>query len=203
MTQLAKSFCPSFATLQISLNRLRIYCNLSINRSCFMQGIAGGGIIVHCAAGISRSTSCCLSYLLIKKRMSLSSAYKLVWDARENVRPNPGFWKQLRMLEKELVESGIVLDDSLRLADDMKDRKALQIIESLDSESRRVPAMGTSVSFSLQVEDAEEARAKLMMRHLPLDCRSFTSVFSHSQLGPSMHRSGDLFRTWKFCPRRH
>lgn len=128
------------------------------------QGIAGGGIIVHCAAGISRSTSCCLSYLMIKRRMSLSSSYKLVWDARENVRPNPGFWKQLRMLERELVDSGVILDDSLKLGDDMKDRKALQIIESLDSESRRVPAMGTSVSFSLQVEDAEEARAKLTMR---------------------------------------
>jgi hypothetical protein len=135
------------------------------HHSSFAQGITGGGIIVHCAAGISRSTSCCLSYLMIKRRMSLGSSYKLVWDARENVRPNPGFWKQLRMLEKELVDSGVILDDSLKLGDDMKDRKAVQIIESLDSESRRVPAMGTSVSFSLQVEDAEEARAKLNLRH--------------------------------------
>ena len=80
---------------------------------------------------------------MVKKRMSLNSSYKLVWDAREAVRPNPGFWKQLRMLEKQIADSGVALDDTLKLSDDTKDRRALQNIESLDSESRRVPAFGT------------------------------------------------------------
>jgi hypothetical protein len=99
--------------------------------------------------------------------MSLNSAYKLVWDARECVRPNPGFWKQLRTLEKQLIDSGVPLDDSLKL-DDSKDRKALQNIESLDSEGRLVPAMGTAVTFQLEVENAAAARVKLNMRQAPL-----------------------------------
>jgi hypothetical protein len=99
--------------------------------------------------------------------MSLNSAYKLVWDARECVRPNAGFWKQLRALEKQLIDSGVHLDDSLKL-DDTKERKALQNIESLDSDCRRVPAMSTAVTFQLEVENAAAARAKLNMRQATL-----------------------------------
>jgi hypothetical protein len=47
------------------------------------------------------------------------------------------------MLEKQIAESGVALDDAFKLSDDTKDRRALQNIESLDSESRRVPAFGT------------------------------------------------------------
>jgi hypothetical protein len=101
---------------------------------------------------------------MIKKKFSLSSAYKLVWNAREAVRPNPGFWKQLRILEKQLVESGVSLDSSMKLNDQTKERRALHNIEALDNDSRSVPAMGTSVSFSLEVQDAEEVRSKLLMR---------------------------------------
>jgi hypothetical protein len=105
---------------------------------------------------------------MVKKKMSLNSAYKLVWDARECVRPNPGFWRQLRALEKQLVDSGGPLDSSFKL-DETKDRKASQNIESLDSESRLVPAMGTAVTFQLDVEDSAAARVKLNMRRaLPL-----------------------------------
>jgi len=103
---------------------------------------------------------------MVKKRLSLNSAYKLVWDAREAVRPNPGFWKQLRMLEKQVAESGAALDNSLKLGDDARDRRALHNIEALDSESRLVPAMGTAVTFSLKVADAREANIKLTNRHV-------------------------------------
>jgi hypothetical protein len=85
---------------------------------------------------------------------------------REAVRPNPGFWKQLRVLERQLVEAGGALDDSLKL-DDTKDRRALHNIEALDSESRLVAALGTAVSFQLEVENAAAARVKLNMRQAP------------------------------------
>ncbi len=70
------------------------------------------------------------------------------------------------MLEKQLVEAGGALDDSLKL-DDTKDRRALHNIEALDSESRLVAALGTAVSFQLEVEDAAAARVKLNMRQAP------------------------------------
>jgi len=47
--------------------------------------------------------------------------------------------------------------------DDTKDRRALHNIEALDSESRLVAALGTAVSFQLEVENAAAARVKLNM----------------------------------------
>jgi len=114
---------------------------------------------------------------MVKRRMSLNAAYKLVWDAREAVRPNPGFWKQLRMLEKQVAESGAPFNDSLKLSDDARDRRALHNIEALDSESRLVPAMGTAVTFSLKVADSREAHITLTNRRVSsalLCCRMLT-----------------------------
>jgi hypothetical protein len=100
------------------------------------------------------------------------------------VRPNPGFWKQLRVLERQLVEAGGALDDSLKL-DDTKDRRALHNIEALDSESRLVAAMGTAVTFQLEVENAPAARVKLNMRQVRCARSSLRAEFaahSHTTL---------------------
>jgi hypothetical protein len=93
------------------------------------------------------------------------------------VRPNPGFWKQLRVLERQLVEAGGALDDSLKL-DDTKDRRALHNIEALDSESRLVAAMGTAVTFQLEVENAPAARVKLNMRQVRCARSSLRAEFA-------------------------
>ncbi|CAE7314729.1 RABA2A [Symbiodinium sp. KB8] len=62
----------------------------------------GGGVAIHCAQGISRSSSTCIAYLMMKERMSLDAAFRRVFQARNYIRPNPGFWQQLRDLEKKL-----------------------------------------------------------------------------------------------------
>lgn len=54
-----------------------------------------GIVLVHCVAGISRSTSCILAYLMKHKRMRLRDAHTFVKSKRSFVRPNLGFWKQL------------------------------------------------------------------------------------------------------------
>lgn len=53
----------------------------------------GGKTLVHCVAGVSRSASLCIIYLLKYERMSLRQAYHFVKAARPIVRPNIGFWK--------------------------------------------------------------------------------------------------------------
>lgn len=54
-----------------------------------------GIVLVHCVAGISRSTSMILAYLMKHKRMRLRDAHALVRSKRSFIRPNLGFWKQL------------------------------------------------------------------------------------------------------------
>jgi len=61
-----------------------------------------GIVLVHCVAGISRSTSMILAYLMKHKRMRLRDAHNMVKLRRSFVRPNIGFWRQLIDYEASL-----------------------------------------------------------------------------------------------------
>lgn len=56
-------------------------------------------VIVHCAAGISRSPTVVIAYLIQKKGMSFEDALDLVHRKRDIVRPNPFFLRVLKVLE--------------------------------------------------------------------------------------------------------
>lgn len=61
-----------------------------------------GACLVHCVAGISRSTTIVLAYLMKYLKMSLKDAHAHVKSRRPLIRPNLGFWKQLVDYEKML-----------------------------------------------------------------------------------------------------
>ncbi|XP_074494456.1 dual specificity protein phosphatase 18 [Sebastes fasciatus] len=62
----------------------------------------GGRTLVHCIAGVSRSSSLCMAYLMKHHGVSLLEAHDWVRSCRPIVRPNNGFWKQLIRYEMEL-----------------------------------------------------------------------------------------------------
>ncbi|KAH8268224.1 hypothetical protein KR026_002316 [Drosophila bipectinata] len=64
--------------------------------------LSGGCTLIHCVAGVSRSASLCLAYLMKHSGMSLREAYKHVQSIRPQVRPNSGFFQQLRQYELQL-----------------------------------------------------------------------------------------------------
>lgn len=55
----------------------------------------GGRSLVHCVAGVSRSASLVLAYLVKHGRMTLAEAYDHVRAIRPCISPNTGFWRQL------------------------------------------------------------------------------------------------------------
>ena len=59
-------------------------------------------VYVHCHAGVSRSTTMIIAYLMKYKNMSLESALMLCRKKRPMVNPNSGFMEQLRDYEQEL-----------------------------------------------------------------------------------------------------
>lgn len=63
-----------------------------------------GNVFVHCFAGVSRSVTIVLMYLMQRKEMTLEKAFELVKGKREIVGPNNGFMRQLRSYEVELVK---------------------------------------------------------------------------------------------------
>ena len=62
----------------------------------------GGRVLVHCMAGVSRSASLCIAYLMKYGQMTLRDAYHHVKARRSVIRPNSGFFKQLIEYEKKL-----------------------------------------------------------------------------------------------------
>lgn len=62
----------------------------------------GGKSLVHCVAGVSRSATLCIAYLMKYGGMSLRAAYLHVKAIRPQIRPNTGFFQQLRCYEEQL-----------------------------------------------------------------------------------------------------
>ncbi|XP_061178943.1 dual specificity protein phosphatase 7-like [Saccostrea echinata] len=62
----------------------------------------GCGVLVHCLAGISRSVTVTVAYLMQKEHMSLNQAYDHVKGCKPNISPNFNFMGQLLDFEKTL-----------------------------------------------------------------------------------------------------
>lgn len=60
---------------------------------------ARGATVVHCQAGISRSASVCLAYLIKTKGYTLDEAFEFLKSKRNIVGPNFGFLGQLKVYE--------------------------------------------------------------------------------------------------------
>ena len=56
----------------------------------------GGRVLVHCFAGISRSTTIVVAFLMRYRKLNLQAALGIVRNARPWVAPNYGFMNQLR-----------------------------------------------------------------------------------------------------------
>lgn len=60
-------------------------------------------ILVHCYAGISRSSSIVLAYLMKRYNYSLKEAVEIVKKKRPIVQPNRGFMRQLEAYEQKML----------------------------------------------------------------------------------------------------
>lgn len=56
-------------------------------------------ILVHCNAGVSRSPTIIIAYLMIMMELSYNEAYNKVKEIRSCIKPNDGFVKQLKNIE--------------------------------------------------------------------------------------------------------
>jgi len=56
-------------------------------------------VLVHCAAGVSRSAAFVIAYIMKSQKKPYDEAFALVFEKRSIIQPNSGFVKQLREFE--------------------------------------------------------------------------------------------------------
>eukprot|EP00897_Mesotaenium_endlicherianum_P002562 jgi/Mesen1/2333/ME000155S01426 len=64
------------------------------------KGRRGGGVLVHCLAGVSRSAAVATAYLMKSEQLSLSEALAAVRAEVPGIAPNRGFLDQLELFEE-------------------------------------------------------------------------------------------------------
>ncbi|NXQ48326.1 DS22A phosphatase, partial [Catharus fuscescens] len=66
--------------------------------------LAGGGCLVHCLAGVSRSTTILVAYLMTVTELGWESCLAATRAARSYASPNSGFQQQLQEYERSLLQ---------------------------------------------------------------------------------------------------
>ena len=69
--------------------------------SFISNSLKQGKVLVHCAAGVSRSASIVIAYIMIKNEYHFDTAKAFVRSKRSCIMPNPGFQKQIGSIKHE------------------------------------------------------------------------------------------------------
>uniref|UniRef100_A0A3P8UVN7 Dual specificity phosphatase 16 n=1 Tax=Cynoglossus semilaevis TaxID=244447 RepID=A0A3P8UVN7_CYNSE len=123
-------------------------------------------VLVHCLAGISRSATIAIAYIMKRMDMTLDEAYRFVKEKRPTISPNFNFLGQLLDFEKKIKspESEMTLPVDITVLEPLT--LSCVLADAPDEQSLAQTLSG------LQLTDAPEENARLK-RSFSLDIKSF------------------------------
>lgn len=87
------------------------YVTVSPDSSLFLPDHvkqSGGKVLVHCEAGISRSPTICMAYIMRTQQLRLDAAFDIIKQRRAVISPNFSFMGQLLQFESEVLSNAPV-----------------------------------------------------------------------------------------------
>ncbi|KAM9391423.1 uncharacterized protein KZ484_002883 [Pholidichthys leucotaenia] len=78
---------------------------------------SGASVLVHCAAGISRSPALAVAYIMYRLEMDLDQAYRFVKERRPSISPNFNFLGQLQHFQGALSQKALGRDPFIHQLD--------------------------------------------------------------------------------------
>ena len=94
---------PYLSIFEEDRSSTNLYPYFSLTNRFIEKYIDFGGVLVHCSAGISRSSAIILAYIMYKKRKNFNDAFLYLQDKHAITDPNLGFIIQLQNYEKDLL----------------------------------------------------------------------------------------------------
>ena len=82
--------------------RTNIICHF---KECILFIEGKDKIFVHCAAGMSRSPTIVIAYIMWKRKLRLNEAIRFVKEKRSIISPNDNFMNQLKIFEELLIKN--------------------------------------------------------------------------------------------------
>ncbi|KAK7011405.1 dual specificity protein phosphatase 1 [Biomphalaria glabrata] len=157
----------------------------------FIDNVAAedGKVLVHCRAGVSRSATVCIAYIMQKRGLSLDSAFEFVMTRRPIIDPNLNFIQQLQRFETNL-KSKHQLSISTTSTTFSFPHHADHLLATNDV---------TSSAFSFSNEDVGEHHVDMDTTFSKEDILSQADMYHHHQFvslqpipSPSAGVTGDL-----------
>ena len=87
-------------------------------------------ILVHCSAGISRSSTVVIAYLMERNQWDLLQSFKYVRDKRKYIYPNLGFWQLLIEMNNEKITEKIKGNGDDKAKDEQKEHESVSALPS-------------------------------------------------------------------------
>ncbi|XP_062606791.1 dual specificity protein phosphatase 4-like [Saccostrea cucullata] len=104
-----------------------------------------GKVLVHCQAGVSRSATICLAYLMYTAKVGLETAFEHIKSRRSVISPNLNFMRQLENYEKEIKSHDGTLNSSVSDSS-MDSSMDTSSNETASSSSSGLQSTGSSLS---------------------------------------------------------
>ncbi|KAK5575716.1 hypothetical protein RB653_006850 [Dictyostelium firmibasis] len=87
------------------VDEANIYQYFKEMNSFIDEGREKGGVLIHCRAGVSRSATATMAFIMMKNSLKFQEAFDITIKGRPRIYPNIGFINQLKKFELDLSKS--------------------------------------------------------------------------------------------------